>query len=99
MMFAMIAVFPGALLGLRFRVLILAPAILISSAAMFSLGTLLSVSSWSILGAMVLAIIALEIGYLTGSVIGVLVSGAHIYKDSSRPSAITQKPILSKVKA
>jgi hypothetical protein len=59
----------GAMLGLRFKVLILVPATVIGSAATLGAGMTHSNSLWSILLAMVLVISALQMGYLGGAVI------------------------------
>ena len=81
----------GAMLGLRFKVLILVPAIVIGSAATLGAGMTHSNSLWSILLAMVLVISALQIGYLGGAVIR-FVSGARVHKDSPGIIAAVQRP-------
>jgi hypothetical protein len=68
-MFAMTAALVGAMLGLRFKVLILVPAIIIGSAAAFGFGIAHSSSLWSILLAIAVTSTALQMGYLGGTVI------------------------------
>jgi hypothetical protein len=67
MIFTITATFIGALLGQRFKVFILVPAAAIGSAANFGIGMAHGNSLWSILLATVLAISALQMGYLGGS--------------------------------
>jgi len=69
MMLAITAVLIGAVLGMRFKILILLPATVIGSSATLGVGVAHSDGFWSILLAMVLAIAALQVGYLAGTVV------------------------------
>jgi hypothetical protein len=80
------------MLGLRFKVLILAPAIVIGSVATLGIGTMHNSSLWSILLSMVLAITALQMGYLSGTVIRFLIAGAQIRETSPAIIAGSQRP-------
>jgi hypothetical protein len=92
-MLAMTAVLIGAMLGLRFKVLILVPANVIGSAATLGLGIAHSNSFWSTLLAIALAITALQIGYLGGTAIRFLIAAARVRKDLPRAMAIAQRPV------
>ena len=81
-MLAMTAMLIGAMLGLRFKVLILVPAIVIGSAATLGIGMAHSNSLWSILLAMALAITALQMGYLGGAAIRFVSAGERVRKDA-----------------
>jgi hypothetical protein len=91
-MLAMTAMLIGAMLGLRFKVLILVPAIVIGSAATLGIGMAHSNSLWSILLAMALAITALQMGYFGGTIIRFIIVGARIRKDSPGIIAVAQRP-------
>jgi hypothetical protein len=58
----------GAVLGLRFKVFVLLPATVLSSAAALSAGLAYSDSPWSILLTAALAMATLQMGYLAGAV-------------------------------
>jgi hypothetical protein len=89
---AMTAMLIGALLGLRFKVLILVPAIVIGSAATLGIGMAHSNSLWFTLLAMVLAITALQMGYLGGAIIRFVIAGARVRKDAPGIIAVAQRP-------
>ena len=59
----------GALLGLRFKVFVLVPAIIVCSAATFCDGTAHHDNLWSISLMTALAIAVLQLGYLGGTII------------------------------
>lgn len=82
-MLAMTAMLIGAVLGLRFKVLVLFPAIFIGSAAALGIGMAHNNGLWSVLLSMILAISALQMGYLGGAVIRFISTGTRIRKDSS----------------
>jgi hypothetical protein len=86
------AIIIGALLGQRFKVFILVPAIAISSAATFGIGIAHNSSLWSILLATVLAISALQMGYLGGVIIRFVSAGVQVHKDSHGIIATVQRP-------
>jgi hypothetical protein len=86
-MLTMTAILIGALLGLRFKVFILLPATVIVLAVTLAAGMAYSGSLWSTLPAMVLATAALQIGYLTATV----VAGTRVSKDSPGPVAVAQR--------
>ena len=91
-MLSMTAMLIGALLGLRFKVLILVPAIIIGSAATLGIGMAHSNSLWFTLLAMVLAITALQMGYLGGAVIRFINAGTRVRKDTPEVVATAQRP-------
>jgi hypothetical protein len=79
---AIMAIIIGALLGQRFKVFVLVPAIAVGSATTFGIGMAHDNSLWSVLLAMVLAISALQMGYLGGIVIRFFGAGVQARKDS-----------------
>ena len=87
---AMTAIIIGALLGQRFKVFILVPAIAISSAATFGIGMAHNSSLWSSLLATVLAISALQMGYLGGAVLR-FSAGQQVRKGSQGVIAAGQR--------
>ena len=74
-MFAMIAVLVGATLGLRFKMLVLVPAILVGMAATLAIGLARDSGSWSILLSIFVGLTALQIGYFGGAFIRVVIFG------------------------
>jgi hypothetical protein len=92
MILAMTAIIIGALLGQRFKVFILVPAIAIGSAATFGIGMAHNNSLWSIVLTMVLAMSALQMGYLGGVIIRFVSAGARVRKDSHGIIAAVQRP-------
>jgi hypothetical protein len=78
-MLAMTAI--GAALGLRFKVFVLAPTIAISLAISSGVGTGHGNGSLSIVFATFLAITALQVGYLAGTVVRFGVARARARKD------------------
>ena len=91
-MLAMTAMLIGVMLGLRFKVLILVRAIVIGSAATLGIGMAQSDSLWTTLLFVALAITALQMGYLAGTVIRFVSAGARGYKDSPGIIAVAQRP-------
>ena len=89
MMLAITAVLIGAMLGMRFKILILLPATVIGSSATLGVGVAHSAGFWSILLAMVLAIAALQVGYLAGTVV---IASSRVGKDSPVTVVVAQKP-------
>jgi hypothetical protein len=69
LMLTIIAVLTGATLGVRFKVLVLLPAIIFAGVAILIGGLAYSSSSSSIVIALAIAIAGLQIGYLGGGVI------------------------------
>jgi hypothetical protein len=90
-MLATTAILIGALLGQRFRVLILVPAIVIASAAILAFGMAHNNNLWSILLVTALTITALQLGYLGGTVIRFAITGAHIGGDSPGTITVAQR--------
>lgn len=93
-MFAMLAITTaciGAILGLRFTVLVLVPAMIVSSIAIFGIGIAYGDSPWSMVIAVLLAITALQIGYLAGSVIQFVVAKTRARKHSLGIIVVAQK--------
>ena len=64
----------GAMLGLRFKVFVLLPATVLSVLAIVSAGIAHSESHWSTLVTASFVIAALQVGYLAGSGVAVLVA-------------------------
>ena len=87
-MLAMTAMLIGAMLGMRFKVFILVPAIVTGSAAILGIGTAYNNSLWSILLSMVLAITALQMGYLGGAIIRFVSAVARVVRKDP-PGIIT----------
>ena len=87
----MMALLIGALLGLRFRVFILVPAVVIGSATILSVGIARSDSIWPTLLATVLAITALQVGYLSGAVVHFSIAKARGRKNSATTIAVAQR--------
>jgi hypothetical protein len=69
LMLAIISILIGATLGLRFKVLVLLPAIIIAGFAILVGGLAYSSSFSSIVAASAIAISGLQFGYLGGSMI------------------------------
>jgi hypothetical protein len=90
-MFAMTAVLIGALLGQRFKVLILVPAIVVGLATVLGFGMAQNGNLWSTLTVMALTITALQLGYLGGAVIRFVVAGARVGRDSPGTIAVAQR--------
>jgi hypothetical protein len=67
MILAMICFLIGAMLGLRFKVLVLLPAIVVLLVATISVGIARSDSGWAILLATALGMVSLQLGYLAGT--------------------------------
>jgi hypothetical protein len=66
---AILAMLSGVVLGLRFRVLVLLPAICVLTLVTLGAGIANSSSAGNLLLAVVVAVAALQIGYLGGAVI------------------------------
>ena len=81
-MFTMTAVLIGALLGQRFKVLILFPAIVIGLATILGFGMAQNSNLSSTLLLMALTITALQMGYLGGAVIRFVAAGTRVRRDS-----------------
>ena len=90
MTFAIAAMLIGALLGQRFMVFILVPAIVIGSAAILAFCVAHNNNLWITLLLLALTITALQMGYLGGAVIR-FVAGARVGRDSPRTIAVAQK--------
>jgi len=91
MMLVMTALLTGALLGLRFKAFILVPAVVIGSATVLIVGIARSDSIWPTLLATVLAITALQVGYLSGAVVHFSIAKARGREDSARSIAAAQR--------
>ena len=81
----------GAILGLRYKVLILVPAFIISSVAIFGTGMARSDNPLSILLTVFLATTALQMGYMAGALICSIVAKTRARKDLSSVIAVAQK--------
>ena len=76
-MFAVVALFIGIALGMRFKVLILAPTIVICSVAILGVGAARDSSLWPILLGVVSALAALQMGYLAGAIVRFVITGTR----------------------
>jgi hypothetical protein len=83
------ALLTGAILGLRFKVLILLPATIIGSAATLGAGMAQSNTAWSVLLALALVISALQIGYFGGALIHF--AGTRDRKDTAGIAVAAQR--------
>ena len=85
------AILAGAVLGLRFKILVLVPATVIGSAA--TLGATITQGNglWFLLLTLVLVIFALQIGYLSGAFLRSVTVGARDSKDSHGIIAAVQR--------
>jgi hypothetical protein len=92
LMLAITAMLIGAMLGLRFKVLVLVPANVIGSAATLGFGIMHSSSFWSALLVMALAITALQMGYIGGTAIRFAVVRPSKREGSSQGIAMAQRP-------
>ena len=90
-MFTMTAVLIGAVLGQRFKVLILAPAIVISLAVILAFAIAHHNNLWSTLLVMALITTALQIGYLGGIVTRFVIAAARVGRNSPRTIAVAQR--------
>ena len=79
---ALAAVLIGAILGLRFKILALVPAILFGSASTLSIGIAYGNGVWPVLLAVVLAVTMLQIGYLGGALANSAITVARVRKAS-----------------
>jgi len=89
--FTITAVIMGALLGLRFKVLILIPAIAVSSAAVVYAGLSYESSTWSILLVLVMTTAAMQVGYFAGAIIGNSLASFRKERDSSGIVEVVQR--------
>jgi hypothetical protein len=92
MMLAITAMLIGTVLGLRFTVIILFPAIIIGSAATFAIGMARSDSLLSILLAIVMAITMLQMGYLGGTFIRFGIAAHASKRNRPKSIAVAQTP-------
>jgi hypothetical protein len=88
---ALTAALVGAVLGLRFKVLVLVPAIAIFVALIAAASLALAIGPWRALIAVVVATIALQIGFLGGSGTRLFVAGGRTWA-ARRPSAAASRP-------
>ena len=90
-MFAMTAVLVGAVLGQRFKVLILGPTIIIGLAASLAFGIAHHDNLWSTLLVMAVTTTALQIGYLGGIITRYVIAAARVGRNSPRTVAVAQR--------
>jgi hypothetical protein len=81
----------GAVLGLRFKVFVLVPAIALSSAASWGVGIAHGNSFWSILLATLFLMTALQVGYFAGTVIRFGVAKARARRHPSGIIAVAER--------
>lgn len=89
--FTLAAAVMGALLGLRFKVLILIPAIAVSSAAVVYAGLSHGSSTGSILLLIVMTMTAIQFGYFAGAILGNSLVSSRKEKDSSGIVEVVQR--------
>lgn len=88
---AMTAMLVGAALGQRFKVFALVPTVLLFSLAIFAYGIIHNNNLWSAFVVTVLALISLQFGYFTGSVLRFLAAEKQ-FKNGS-PRAMMQRTV------
>jgi hypothetical protein len=91
MLLTMISTLVGAVFGLRFKVLIILPAIGCALPIIFGIGLIRGDDAWSILLAMVLATTALQLGYLFGAVTRFFMVWVRFSRRSPVPTAAGQR--------
>lgn len=89
---AITATFVGAALGVRFKVFVLAPAIVIGAVAILGIGMVHNNDLWSILQCIVWVTTALQGGYLVGTITHFVGAGMGVRKKSHATMAALQKP-------
>lgn len=93
-----ISVLVGIAFGLRFKVLILPPAIACALFVVFGIGLIRGDEAWSILLAMVFAITALQLGYFFGAVLRFVILWARLsgwvpLNTATAPKFARQQPL------
>lgn len=78
LLLALISILVGAVLGLRFRVLILVPVIAVTWLLLLIIGTETGASTWSLIGAMVVIAAAAQIGFLCGTATRLVLASARV---------------------
>ncbi len=91
--FATISIVIGAVLGLRFTILMLAAAIVFGTTIVFVVGMAQNDSHWLVLPCIILAIATLQLGYLAGAVIRSLVAKISTRKTSAGAVRLAQKSV------
>ena len=91
LLLAMISTLVGAVFGLRFKVLIMLPAIGCALPLILGIGLTRGDDAWSILLAMVLAATALQLGYLFGAVTRFFTVWVRFSRRSPAPTAAAQR--------
>jgi hypothetical protein len=80
----------GAILGMRFKIFILVPAIVLLAAFALGIGIARGDGLESFLLALALGITALQIGYLGGAVTRFVIAGARVPRRSLKPATAAQ---------
>lgn len=80
----------GVVLGLRFKVLILVPAMVLVAAVTIGIGIAHGDGLWSLLLETVLTITALQVGYLGGTIVHFVIVGARHIRALPRSTAAVQ---------
>jgi hypothetical protein len=86
---ALSAVFLGVELGIRFKVLIIVPALAAASGAALAFGMAQGMSLGSVLLMVAVALAALQLGYLTGAVVRLVIAGATDHRQQRARPALT----------
>ena len=92
MMLAMTGLLTGAMLGFRFKVSVLIPAIPVGAAVIFVVGVANSDSAWLTMLAMALAVTSLQIGYLGGTAIRFISKAPGLGIDTTARNMVAQRP-------
>ena len=73
----------GAFLGMRYRVLILAPAFIVSTALALFMSLAQSDSVWRVVLSLCLVLLSLQLGYLAGAMTRVAIAGEPVGKNAA----------------
>jgi hypothetical protein len=88
--FAILCFLLGAVLGQRFKVLILGPSIAFAAVAAIAIGIGRAEDVWGIVLTVILVSASLEIGYLSGTIINSLMTVERATQSIERPSGFKQ---------
>ena len=86
--FAVTVFLIGAILGLRFRVVVLIAPVIVGFVAIVAVGIASGNGAGFILFVVFLGLTALQLGYVAGAVIGCFATKSHVREDSAEIIAI-----------
>ena len=92
MILAIISLLVGMVLGQRFKVLILGPAILLAFLTVISIGIARGDSAWTVVLTTIMVNVGLQTGYLLGISIRRSLASAHASKQRTETLANTLRP-------